>query len=111
MKVLVMSYMVIYLLVTLGAAGYSYLQTKKMGPLRLLLTFLSLMLLGVTLFFYARSYQDWQMLGFAIGFTSISSLFLYNGTAKGSQFTKVMLFSLGRFLLHLQFLVLLYLFR
>ncbi|HFI0700663.1 TPA: hypothetical protein ACGO3H_000097 [Streptococcus suis] len=111
MKVLVMSYMVIYLLVTLGAALFSYLKTKKMNALRLLLTVLSLFLLAVTLYFYSQAYHAVQMVGFALGFTFISTLFLYNGTKEGSNFTVAMLFSVGRFILHIQFLVLLYLFR
>ncbi|HFU4501574.1 TPA: hypothetical protein ACGPA6_001044 [Streptococcus suis] len=111
MKVLVMSYMVIYLLVTLGAALFSYFKTKKMNTLRLLLTVLSLFLLAVTLYFYSQAYHAVQMVGFALGFTFISTLFLYNGTKEGSNFTVAMLFSVGRFILHIQFLVLLYLFR
>lgn len=111
MKVLVMSYMVIYLLVTLGAALYSYFKTKKMNALRLIFTVLSMLLLAVTLYFYSQSYHDLQMVGFALGFTFISTLFLYNGTKEGSNFTVAMLFSVGRFILHIQFLVLLYLFR
>ncbi|MBO4106782.1 hypothetical protein [Streptococcus suis] len=111
MKVLVMSYMVIYLLVTLGAALYSYFMTKKMNALRLILTVLSMLLLAVSLYFYSQAYHDVQMVGFAMGFTLISTLFLYNGTKEGSNFTIVMLFSVGRFILHIQFLVLLYLFR
>lgn len=111
MKVLVMSYMVIYLLVTLGAALFSYFNTKKMNALRLLLTVLSLFLLAVTLYFYSQAYHAVQMVGFAMGFTFISTLFLYNGTKEGSNFTVAMLFSVGRFILHIQFLVLLYLFR
>ncbi|HFR3537682.1 TPA: hypothetical protein ACHVCJ_000183 [Streptococcus suis] len=111
MKVLVMSYMVIYLLVTLGAALFSYLKTRKMNGLRLALTVLSVLLLAVTLYFYGQAYHNWQMLGFALGFTFISTLFLYNGTKEGSNFTVAMLFSVGRFILHIQFLVLLYLFR
>ncbi|HFU3730234.1 TPA: hypothetical protein ACGO7Y_001972 [Streptococcus suis] len=111
MKVLVMSYMVIYLLVTLGAALYSYFMTKKMNALRLILTVLSMFLLAVTLYFYSQAYHAVQMVGFALGFTFISTLFLYNGTKEGSNFTVAMLFSVGRFILHIQFLVLLYLFR
>ncbi|MGQ7530633.1 hypothetical protein ACTGYW_00285 [Streptococcus suis] len=111
MKVLVMSYMVIYLFVTLGAALFSYFNTKKMNALRLLLTVLSLFLLAVTLYFYSQAYHAVQMVGFALGFTFISTLFLYNGTKEGSNFTVAMLFSVGRFILHIQFLVLLYLFR
>ncbi|HFU4460142.1 TPA: hypothetical protein ACGPAL_000089 [Streptococcus suis] len=111
MKVLVMSYMVIYLLVTLGAALFSYFKTKKMNALRLLLKVLSLFLLAVTLYFYSQAYHAVQMVGFALGFTFISTLFLYNGTKEGSNFTVAMLFSVGRFILHIQFLVLLYLFR
>ncbi|HFI0647317.1 TPA: hypothetical protein ACGO32_000938 [Streptococcus suis] len=111
MKVLVMSYMVIYLLVTLGAALFSYLKTKKMNTLRLIFTVLSMLLLAVTLYFYSQSYHAVQMVGFAMGFTFISTLFLYNGTKEGSNFTAVMLFSIGRFILHIQFLILLYLFR
>ncbi|HFI0054982.1 TPA: hypothetical protein ACGORU_001318 [Streptococcus suis] len=111
MKVLVMSYMVIYLLVTLGAALFSYSKTKKMNALRLLLTVLSLFLLAVTLYFYSQAYHAVQMVGFAMGFTFVSTLFLYNGTKEGSNFTVAMLFSVGRFILHIQFLVLLYLFR
>ncbi len=60
MKVLVMSYMVIYLLVTLGAALFSYLKTKKMNTLRLILTVLSMLLLAVTLYFYSLAYHDVQ---------------------------------------------------
>lgn len=111
MKVLVMSYMVIYLLVTVGAALYSYFMTQKMNALRLILTVLSMLLLAVSLYFYSQAYHDVQMVGFAIGFTFISTLFLYNGTKEGSNFTTVMLFSIGRFILHIQFLILLYLFR
>ncbi|HFH9837745.1 TPA: hypothetical protein ACGOVD_000230 [Streptococcus suis] len=111
MKVLVMAYMVIYLLVTLGAALFSFLKTRKMSALRLMLTVLSMFLLAVTLYFYSQSYHDLQMVGFALGFTFTSTLFLYNGTKEGSNFTTVMLFSVGRFILHIQFLILLYLFR
>lgn len=111
MKILVMSYMGIYLLVTLVAALYSYLKTKKMNLLRLILTIFAMVLLAVTLYFYAQAYHDLQMLGFALGFTFISTLFLYNGTKEGSRFAYVMAFSIGRFVLHIQFLILLYLFR
>lgn len=111
MKILVISYMVIYLLVTLVSALFSYFKTRRMNGLRLVLTVLSMILLAITLYFYAQSYHDLQMLGFALGFTFISTLFLYNGTKEGSQFATVMLFSAGRFILHIQFIILLYLFR
>ncbi|MFX3816625.1 hypothetical protein ACJBTP_11390, partial [Streptococcus suis] len=58
MKVLVMSYMVIYLFVTLGAALFSYLKTQKMKTLRLILTILSMILLTSTMYFYSQSYHD-----------------------------------------------------
>ncbi|MER0123311.1 hypothetical protein ABPH35_06560 [Streptococcus sp. ZJ93] len=111
MKTIMIVYMGIYLLVTVIAAAFSYFKTKRMNRLCVWLTLLSCLLLVVTLCFYAQGYQPIQMLGFAIGFTLISSLFLYNGTREGTQFIYTFLFSAGRFLLHLQFLLLLYLFR
>ncbi|NQL65936.1 hypothetical protein HO447_04640 [Streptococcus suis] len=111
MKTLIIGYMALYLLVTLVSALYSFLKTKKMNTMRLALTVLSMLLLAVTLYFYSQSYHAVQMVGFAMGFTFISTLFLYNGTKEGSNFTVAMLLSVGRFLLHIQFLILLYLFR
>ncbi len=46
-----------------------------MNTLRLVLTVLSMLLLAVTLYFYSQSYHDLQMVGFALGFTFISTLF------------------------------------
>ena len=111
MKPLIMFYMGIYLLVTLLSTTYSFLKSKKMTRLRFLLALLAMLVLIITLYFYSQSYHAWQMLGFALGFTSISILFLYNGSKADSDFTKVMLMSFGRFLLHFQFLILLYVFR
>lgn len=111
MKLLVMSYMVIYLLVVFGAAVFHYIKTKKMNMTRFILTMLSMMLLVVTLYFYSQFYQSWQMVGFALGFTSISTIFLYNGMKEGSHFIVALLLNTGRFILHIQFLLLLYLFR
>lgn len=111
MKLLVASYMGLYLLITLVTTVYSYRVTKKMTGLLCLLALSLLGLLALTLYFYLQSYQVWQMLSFALAFTAISSLYLYNGSQAGSDFTKVMLFSFGRFLLHFQLLVLLYIFR
>ncbi len=102
MKVLVMSYMVIYLLVTLGAALFSYLKTKN-EYIALDFNYPIHDIADKHLVFYSQSYHDLQMVGFALGFTFISTLFLYNGTKEGSNFTTVMLFSIGRFILHIQF--------
>ncbi|HEL2576092.1 TPA: hypothetical protein ACGO9B_000409 [Streptococcus suis] len=111
MKTLIIGYMALYLLVTLVSALYSFLKTKKMNLLRLSLTFLAMLVLAVTLYYYSQSYHAFQMIGFALGFTFISTLFLFNGTKEGTNFIAAMLLSVGRFVLHIQFLVLLYLFR
>lgn len=111
MKNVMIVYMGLYLVITLLAAMYSYVKTKRMNGFRLGLTLLASLLLLMTLISYSQSYQPLQMVGFAVGFTVISSLFLYNGTKEGTQFAYTFLFSVGRFLLHLQFLILLYLFR
>lgn len=111
MKIIMVAYMGIYLLITLLAAAYSYLKTKRMNGLCLCLTLLASVLLLITLVCYSRGYHPLQMVGFALGFTVISSLFLYNGTREGADFLYTFLFSAGRFLLHLQFLIFLYIFR
>ncbi|MGT2963610.1 hypothetical protein [Streptococcus acidominimus] len=111
MKIIMIAYMSLYLLVTLLAAAYSYLKTRRMNRLCLFLTLGTCLLLLVTLISYSQGYHPLQMVGFAVGFTLISSLFLYNGTREGAQFAYTFLFSAGRFLLHLQFLILLYIFR
>ncbi|MBF0787781.1 hypothetical protein IR123_07785 [Streptococcus sp. 19428wC2_LYSM12] len=111
MKIIMIAYMGIYLIVTILATAYSYFQTKRMNRFCLFLSLSICLLLLVVLFFYSQGYHPLQMLGFALGFTLISSLFLYNGTREGTQFMYTFLFSTGRFLLHLQFLILLYIFR
>ncbi|MBF0777757.1 hypothetical protein [Streptococcus cuniculi] len=111
MKIIMIAYMGIYLIVTLLAATYSYFKTKRMNRLCLFLTLGACLLLLVILISYCQGYDPLQMVGFALGFTLISSLFLYNGTREGAQFVYTFLFSAGRFLLHLQFLILLYIFR
>lgn len=111
MKFLVLVYLLLYLLVTLLAALYSFIRTKKMSRLRFLLVCGILLVLGVTAIFYMQGYHVLQMLFFALGFNGISTLFLYNGRQEGSNFVIGMLFHVGRFLFHIQFILLLYLFR
>lgn len=111
MKIIMLAYMGIYLFVTILAATYSYFKTKRMNRFCLFLSLGACLLLLVTSISYSQGYQPLQMLGFALGFTMISSLFLYNGTRGNTQFIYTFLFSAGRFFLHLQFLILLYIFR
>ncbi|MGZ7196553.1 hypothetical protein ACXWOC_10230, partial [Streptococcus pyogenes] len=67
---------------------------------------------GVSLVFYARAYHPLQMVGFALSFTLISSIFFYNGVRdKTSKFNMVITLSMIRLFLHLQLLFFLYLFR
>lgn len=112
MKILAISYLILYILVVLCAGLYSLLKTKKMRlPLFVLLCFFLLMVLG-GLVFYAQGYHPVQMVVFALSFTAISSLFFYTSyQGEKSRFSMVFLFSAIRFLIHVQLLVLLYFLR
>lgn len=111
-KTLMIAYMGIYILVVLAAAVYSYFKSKHMNLLCFILSLISLAVILLSLVFYAQSYHPIQMLAFALSFTLISSLFLYNGVQdKNSKFSMVMTLSVIRLFIHLQLLFLLYLFR
>lgn len=112
MHKVMIAYVIFYILVVLGAAFYSFFKTKKMNSLRLTLTLLATALVAGSLYSYGQGYQPFQMLGFALGFTSISTSFLYNSlVGDGNKFTVMFGLSLVRLLIHLQLLVCLYLFR
>lgn len=112
MKLLAISYLILYILVALGAGLYSFLKTKKMRlPYFLLLTFF-LLVVGVSLIFYAQVYHPVQMVAFALSFTAISSLFFYTSyQGQDSNFLTVFILSGIRFLVHIQLLALLYFLR
>ncbi|WP_394405886.1 hypothetical protein [Streptococcus sp. 20-1249] len=112
MHTLMIVYMFLYIAVVFGAALYSFFKSKKMNALRLGMTVLALLVVTVSLLSYIQAYQPLQMLGFALGFTSISSLFLYNSlVGEGNKFTVMFGLSLLRLVIHLQLLVSLYIFR
>lgn len=112
MKIFIVAYMILYLLVVLGTALYSFFKTRKMSRLRLSLVFLALIIIAVSLVFYAQAYHPLQMVGFALAFTSISSLFLYNSlVGENNSFFVMFGLSFLRLVIHLQLLFLLYFFR
>lgn len=112
MRNLIISYTGIYILLVLVAALYSYFKTKKMSLLRLLLTLMFDGVVLTCLVFYSRGYNPLQMVGFALAFTSISTLFLYNGLKGENNHSLVILgLSFGRLLIHIQLLLFLYIFR
>lgn len=112
MKIMIVAYTILYLLSVIGAAGYSLKISKRMDGLRFSLTLLAVLVVAVTLFFYAQTYQPIQMVAFALAFTSISTLFLYNGLKnENPNFLVMMALSGGRLIIHIQLLVFLYLFR
>lgn len=109
---LMIVYMGIYMLIVLGSAIYSFFKSKRMNGLGFCLCLLCLAVVGVSLVFYARAYHPLQMVGFALSFTLISSIFFYNGVRdKTSKFNIVITLSMIRLFLHLQLLFFLYLFR
>lgn len=112
MKPIIIAYTVIYLLTVVGAAIFSYTKTRKMNAIRLVLVGLACGVIALSLFSYAQAYQPWQMLGFALPFTLISSTFLYNGLV-GERPSFAVFFGLSalRLIVHLQLLFFLYLFR
>lgn len=112
MHKMMIAYVLLYILVVLGSAFYSYFKSKKMNGLRLGLTLVATVLVAGSLFSYVQAYQPIQMLGFAIGFTSISSLFLYNSlVSEGNKFSVMFGLSFLRLIIHLQLLACLYIFR
>ncbi|TCD46318.1 hypothetical protein D3X11_02465 [Streptococcus sp. X16XC17] len=112
MKVFIIAYMVLYLLIVLGATLYSFFKTKKMNSLRLGLVIFALVVIAISLFFYAQVYHPLQMVGIALAFTSISSLFLYNSlVGENNSFFTMFGLSFLRLVIHLQLLFLLYFFR
>lgn len=109
---LLIVYMAIYILMVLSAAFYSYFKTRRMPLAGFLLSVACLVVVLVSLVFYAQSYHPLQMVGFALSFTIISSIFFYNGVRdSSSKFTIVFTFSMIRLVIHLQLLFFLYLFR
>ncbi|MGT2910963.1 hypothetical protein ACVR1I_04515 [Streptococcus cameli] len=111
MKNIIMFYMGVYVLVVAASAIYSVWKTKKMSKLRLALTLIFLLIVSVSLFFYGKGYHPIQMVAFALSFTSISSIFFYNGVRAEDKFTLVFALSMVRLLVHLQLLGFLYFFR
>lgn len=112
MKLLAISYLILYILVALGAGVYSFFKTKKMRfPYLLLLSFF-LLIVVIGLIYYAQGYHPVQMVVFALSFTAISSLFFYTSyQGEDSKFLVVFIFSAIRFLIHIQLLALLYFLR
>ena len=112
LKNLMLVYMGLYILIVLASALYSYFKSKRMHWLGLLLTLLCLVVVTLSLVFYAQAYHPLQMVGFALAFTVISSIFFYNGVRDtSSKFTIVFTFSMIRLVIHLQLLFFLYYFR
>ena len=111
MKGLVLSYLGLYLSVTLLLGFYRLLKLKEWSIGQFLFFLLILGELTWTSYQYGHVYADWQLLGFALGFTLLSSFFLYQSSQRPGNFTHALLFSGGRFLLHLQFILLIYLAR
>lgn len=112
MRNLIIAYTGIYIAVVLVSALYSYFKTQKMNLLRLLLTLMFDGVVLACLVFYSQGYNPMQMVGFALAFTSISTLFLYNGLRGETRNSLVILgLSFGRLLIHIQLLLFLYIFR
>lgn len=112
MKLLAIIYLVLYILVTFAAGLYGFLKTKKMKLPYFLLLIFFLLVVGVSLIFYAQAYHPVQMVAFALSFTAISSLFFYTSyQGQDSKFLTVFILSGIRFLVHIQLLALLYFLR
>lgn len=112
MRTIIIAYTVLYLAVVLGAATYSLVKTKRMNGWRFAIVLVACGIIAASLWSYAFGYQPWQMLGFALPFTVISSLFLFNGLV-GERPSFAVFFGLSalRLFIHLQLLFFLYLFR
>ena len=109
---LMIVYLGIYILTVFGATIYSYFKSKRMNLLGFILSLLCLAVVLLSLIYYAQSYHPLQMVGFALAFTVISSIFFYNGVRDtSSKFTIVFTLSIIRLVIHLQLLLLLYYFR
>ncbi len=109
---LMIVYLGIYILTVFGATIYSYFKSKRMNLLGFILSLLCLAVVLLSLIYYAQSYHPLQMVGFALAFTVISSIFFYNGVRDtSSKFTIVFTLSIIRLVIHLQLLFLLYYFR
>ena len=109
---LMIVYLGIYILTVFGATIYSYFKSKRMNLLGFILSLLCLAVVLLSLIYYAQSYHPLQMVGFALAFTVISSIFFYNGVRDtSSKFTIVFTLSMIRLVIHLQLLFLLYYFR
>ena len=109
---LMIVYLGIYILTVFGATIYSYFKSKRMNLLGFILSLLCLAVVLLSLIYYAQSYHPLQMVGFALAFTVISSIFFYNGVRdSSSKFTIVFTLSIIRLVIHLQLLFLLYYFR
>ena len=109
---LMIVYLGMYILTVLGASIYSYFKSKHMNLLGFVLSLLCLTVVLLSLIYYAQSYHALQMVGFALAFTVISSIFFYNGVRDtSSKFTIVFTFSMIRLVIHLQLLFFLYYFR
>lgn len=112
MRTIIIAYTVLYLAVVLAAAVYSLVKTKRMNVWRFAVMIVACSTIAASLYSYASAYQPWQMLGFALPFTVISSLFLYNGlVGERPSFAVFFGFSFLRFVVHVQLLAFLYLFR
>lgn len=112
MKMVMIAYMALYILTVLGISLYQLIKTKQMNRLRMGLVIFCLSLILVSLVSYAQRYQPFQMVGFAVGFTFISSIFFYNATqTKTLRFAQIFTFSIIRLLIHIQLLFFLYLLR
>lgn len=112
MRTIVIAYMGIYIVAVLVSALYSFLKTKKMNGFRFCLTMIALAVVVWSLLSYAKGYQAIQMVGFALSFTSISSLFLYNSlVGENNKFFVMFGLSFFRLIIHVQLLLFLYLFR
>lgn len=111
-KTLMLVYMGLYILIVLASGLYSYFISKRMHLLGLLLTLLCLLVVSLCLIFYAQAYHPLQMVGFALSFTLISSIFFYNAVRDtSSKFSIVFTLSMIRLVIHLQLLFFLYYFR
>ena len=111
-KTLMLVYMGLYILIVLASALYSYFKSKRMHGLGLLLTLLCLLVVSLCLIFYAQAYHPLQMVGFALSFTLISSIFFYNAVRDtSSKFSIVFTLSMIRLVIHLQLLFFLYYFK
>ena len=106
---LMIVYLGIYILTVFGATIYSYFKSKRMNLLGFILSLLCLAVVLLSLIYYAQSYHPLQMVGFALAFTVISSIFFYNGVRDtSSKFTIVFTLSIIRLVIHLELLFLLY---